>query len=219
MIPSSITPTWDKIPGLIACCTTRRIENTEDLNVHIQLPGPIQMLEQVHGATVVSVDQAINPMPKADAMITTRSNLTLLIKTADCLPILLYHPPTQTLGAIHAGWRSLAGNIVQNVLDMWPETQRAQTQVYLGPCISPKHYEVGDEVSAQFANIPQALQPFPDKMALDLKAVARHHLTTNGITNIHTDSYCTYENNDLFFSYRKEGKHAGRIFSCIGYTL
>ncbi|MBI3396233.1 MAG: laccase domain-containing protein [Spirochaetia bacterium] len=129
----------------------------------------VASVKQVHSASIVEVDSRyttdrIPPdeaLGEADALITNVPGVALLIKTADCLPILISthsnNRSTHWIGAVHAGWRGLAGGILENTLDaILYKVQRAGLSVVdigmtLGPAISGDVYEVGPEVAERFS--------------------------------------------------------------------
>ncbi|MBF1263193.1 MAG: laccase domain-containing protein, partial [Lautropia mirabilis] len=150
------------------------------------------------------------PEPEADAQITTRPGIALAVQVADCLPVLLADRQGRVIGAAHAGWRSLAGGILQaTVQKMRQKVSDADIVAWLGPSIGPAVFEVGDEVRAAFiapaqdmathlqgrppeqedskytACAESAFQPGrkPGKWMANLPELARQHLHALGITD------------------------------------
>ena len=182
------------------------------------------------------------PEPEADAQITTRPGIALAVQVADCLPVLLADRQGRVIGAAHAGWRSLAGGILQvTVQRMRQKVPDADIVAWLGPCIGPAVFEVGDEVRAAFIAAAQdmathlqgrppeqedskytactesAFQPGrkPGKWMANLPELARQHLHALGITDIHTAGACTFSDPARFWSYRRDqtcGRMAGLIW-------
>ena len=180
--------------------------------------------------------------PEADAQITTRPGIALAVQVADCLPVLLADRQGRVIGAAHAGWRSLAGGILQaTVQRMRQKVPDADIVAWLGPCIGPAVFEVGDEVRAAFiaaaqdmathlqgrprkqedaqhmARTESAFQPGrkPGKWLANLPELARRHLHALGITDIHTAGACTVSDPARFWSYRRDqtcGRMAGLIW-------
>ena len=180
--------------------------------------------------------------PEADAQITTRPGIALAVQVADCLPVLLADRQGRVIGAAHAGWRSLAGGILQaTVQKMHQKVPDADIVAWLGPCIGPAVFEVGDEVRAAFiaaaqdmaANLQgsqsnqedaqytaRAESAFqhgrnPGKWLANLPELARQHLHALGITDIHTAGACTFSDPARFWSYRRDqtcGRMAGLIW-------
>mgnify|MGYP000843658528 FL=1 len=182
------------------------------------------------------------PEPEADAQITTRPGIALAVQVADCLPVLLADRQGRVIGAAHAGWRSLAGGILQaTVQKMRQKVPDADIVAWLGPRIGPTVFEVGDEVRAAFiaaaqdmathlqgspakqgdahrdARAESAFQPGrkPGKWLANLPELARQHLHALGITDIHTAGACTFSDPARFWSYRRDqtcGRMAGLIW-------
>ena len=182
------------------------------------------------------------PEPEADAQITTRPGIALAVQVADCLPVLLADRQGRVIGAAHAGWRSLAGGILQaTVQKMRQKVPDADIVAWLGPCIGPAVFEVGDEVRAAFiaaaqdmathlqgrppkqedaqrtARAEPAFQPGrkPGKWLANLPELACQHLHALGITDIHTAGACTFSDPVRFWSYRRDqtcGRMAGLIW-------
>ena len=182
------------------------------------------------------------PEPEADAQITTRPGIALAVQVADCLPVLLADRQGRVIGAAHAGWRSLAGGILQaTVQKMRQKVSDADIVAWLGPSIGPAVFEVGDEVRAAFiapaqdmathlqgrppeqedskytACAESAFQPGrkPGKWMANLPELARQHLHALGITDIHTAGACTFSDPARFWSYRRDqtcGRMAGLVW-------
>ena len=180
--------------------------------------------------------------PEADAQITTRPGIALAVQVADCLPVLLADRQGRVIGAAHAGWRSLAGGILQaTVQKMRQKVPDADIVAWLGPSIGPAVFEVGDEVRAAFIAAAQdmathlqgrprkpedaqyttraesAFQPGrkPGKWLANLPELARQHLHALGITDIHTAGACTFSDPVRFWSYRRDqtcGRMAGLVW-------
>lgn len=180
--------------------------------------------------------------PEADAQITTRPGIALAVQVADCLPVLLADRQGRVIGAAHAGWRSLAGGILQaTVQKMRQKVPDADIVAWLGPSIGPAVFEVGDEVRAAFiaaaqdmaanlqgsqsnqedaqytARAESAFQHSrkPGKWLANLPELARQHLHALGITDIHTAGACTFSDPARFWSYRRDqtcGRMAGLVW-------
>ena len=178
-----------------------------------------------------STDQIRGPQPDCDAMTTKMSNVLLAIQTADCLPVLIADTATGTVAAIHAGWRGTAGRITERtVADLMlshgvnPRTCIAA----LGPTACAECYEVGTDVieryKKEFGYWKNVLVNFKEggKAHLDIRAANVQQLAFCGFDEdrIHVADYCTMHQNDLFFSYRREGRNqpssVGRLLSVIG---
>lgn len=197
-------------------------------------------LRQVHGSDVLVLDGVAAHGLAADASVSAAPGVACTIMVADCLPVLLTHASGAAVAAAHAGWRSLAGTVraggrAEGVLEstfahfaaqleragVAPRADAArQTLAWLGPCIGPTAFEVGEEVRtalcqghAEAARHFQR-QPAPGKYLADLAGLARQRLQALGIGAIHgndgSDRWCTVGNPSAFFSHRRD---AGRLGS------
>lgn len=179
----------------------------------------ISLSKQVHGSKILVVEE-----PKTtegyDAMITNKRNVFLAVSIADCVPILIHDSKNNVVAAIHAGWRGTVENIVLKTLQKMNSNFNSNGEdcfAFIGACIGKTKFEVGIEVANQFESvfISEALN---NKFFIDLKAVNNAQLAHFGIpqSNIEISKYCTIENNDLFFSHRKENGKTGRMMAVIG---
>jgi polyphenol oxidase len=199
----------------------------------------------VHGQTMLElVPSAATTLtascrpPQADGAFTQSIGLACTVMVADCLPVLLCDTQGRMVAAVHAGWRGLAGSGGVGVLEQMlmrfnerfgplapVESWQAATKViaWLGPCIGPTAFEVGDEVRAAFVEfIPQAADCFthaaPGKWWANLPGLARQRLTALGVKGVYgNDSsaqWCTVGNASRFFSYRRD-RVSGRQAACI----
>ena len=181
--------------------------------------------------TIESREQTLGPQPDCDAMITRMTNVLLAVQTADCLPVLIGDTKTGTMAGIHAGWRGTAGRITERtVADMMllHGVSPRDCIAALGPSACAACYEVGEEVISrykkEFGYWRDLLSNFNDngKAKLDIRAANIQQLRFCGFSDdrIHVTDYCTMHQNDLFFSYRREGKGqpsgVGRSLSVIG---
>ena len=173
---------------------------------------------QAHG--IVSGENLHRPDPEADAQITTLPGIALAVQVADCLPVLLADTQGRVIGAAHAGWRGLAGGVLEATMQaMREKVPAADIVAWLGPCIGPAAFEVGDDVRDAFltAGSGTAFQPgrAPGKWLANLPLLARLRLRALGITTIHTAGHCTYSEPEHFWSYRRStpcGRMAGLIW-------
>jgi YfiH family protein len=187
-------------------------------------------LSQVHGTEVVWLGRHSAHGTVADASVTDQPGMACTIMVADCLPVLFTNGSGTLVAAAHAGWRSLLGQNGQGVLEAVVKRFEVPAPpvvpdviAWLGPCIGPQAFEVGDEVRAAFgAAAPQALDCFkpkgPGKWLADLPALARQRLQRLGITQVFGNdgrpAWCTVSQPSRFFSYRRDGV-SGRMAACI----
>ncbi|RXK49831.1 peptidoglycan editing factor PgeF [Aquirufa rosea] len=153
-----------------------------------------------------------------DAIISTTPNIFSAVGIADCCPVLLVDQNQKITAAIHAGWKGSVLCIVAKTAQLLLSKYGCQAQdilAYIGPCISLTHFEVGDEVAAQFSS--SCKQLFQDKWHVDLKKHQVIQLNELGITQIEISPWCTVEHNEHFFSHRKEQGITGRMLALAGF--
>jgi len=191
-------------------------------------------LSQVHGTHIEWLSDTTKDGTPADGCITAQAQLACTIMVADCLPVLLTNTQGSLVAAVHAGWRSLAGLNGQGVLENVIACFRAQAPVlpddtainviaWLGPCIGPQAFEVGDDVRDAFKLQDPAAQALftsrPNgKWLADLQGLARLRLAALGVTQIYGNDgsrdWCTVSQPSRFFSYRRD-RVSGRLAACI----
>jgi len=164
--------------------------------------------------------------PEVDALVTDRKGLALCVRTADCLPVLLYDKQAGAVAAVHAGWRGIAGGVLQaTVGELSSRFGASPKRVYaaLGPCIRPCCYRVGQDVAWAFREYrtdPGVLAPASGKggWTLDLAAAARSILRKLGVKSDRIDSMdlCTSCERKEFFSHRRDGAPTGRMLNFVG---
>jgi polyphenol oxidase len=197
-------------------------------------------LEQVHGTACVALTPDLPDGTQADAcsLRAGQTGLACTIMVADCLPILLCDTAGSWVAAAHAGWRGLAGTQGQGVVEATlaefyaskvplAATEYAQAApeiiAWLGPCIGPEAFEVGDEVRAAFvAAQPQASVHFvphgDGKWLASLCGLARQRLAAAGVSRVYgndgSNAWCTVNQPSRFFSHRRD-RVSGRFAACI----
>ncbi len=193
-------------------------------------------LNQVHGCDVVRLTNSTPHGTEADACVTQAAALACTVMVADCLPVLFTNWQGDAVGAAHAGWRGLLGQGGVGVLEQSLKefealvpvsSAKSKTLVWLGPCIGPQKFEVGDEVRDAFvAHDQSALAMFTlhnnDKWLADLQGLARLRLRALGLTQIYGNDgsrrWCTVSNPSRFFSHRRDSVAlggSGRMAACI----
>jgi polyphenol oxidase len=196
----------------------------------LHLPAAPCWLRQVHGTSVAVFDAPPIPNrdlpgrdlpdrdpPVADAAIARTPGIVLSVLTADCLPLLVYADDGSEIAAIHAGWRGLAGGVIERCVEQL-RAPRERLLVWLGPAIGPHSYEVGDEVRDAFvAQNPHAVHAFvatrPGHWLCNLYTLARLRLAALGVNRISGGDFDTYAD-ARFYSYRRD-KITGRFASLI----
>jgi polyphenol oxidase len=161
--------------------------------------------------------------PAADASFTDQPGVGCVVMVADCLPVLFAARNGQAVGAAHAGWRGLAAGVLENTLAAVARAaacEAAEVVTWLGPCIGPRQFEVGDEVREAFG--PSGEVHFRASRRLDgsaawladLPALARQRLAARGVTSISGGAWCTVEGASRFFSYRRL-RVSGRMAAAV----
>jgi hypothetical protein len=188
------------------------------------LPGRPAWIAQVHGADVVDAAavQPGGPVCTGDASISTVPGVVCAILTADCLPVLFADLGGRVAGAAHAGWRGLAGGVLEQTVAAMRAAGAGDITAWLGPAIGPDAFEVGPDVKAAFeaalpGQVADAFRACPDrpgKYLADMYLLARRALARAGITRVHGGGRCTATETDWFYSYRRDGV-TGRQASLI----
>ncbi|HEX9171234.1 MAG TPA: peptidoglycan editing factor PgeF [Telluria sp.] len=189
------------------------------------LPGRPAWISQVHGNGVVDAAsvQPGAPVQVGDASITGQPGVVAAILTADCLPVLFADLGGRVVGAAHAGWRGLAGGVLEATVASMRAAGAGELTAWMGPAIGPARFEVGIDVLDSFvAALPErdvrlAFAPLadqPGKYLADIYALARLTLARAGVSSIWGGEHCTYTERTRFYSYRRDGV-TGRQASLI----
>jgi len=197
--------------------------NSVNLNIKQLMdivPNDICWIEQVHGKRIIQLPKNI-ASSKADACYSKDKNVICAVRTADCLPILITDIRGTFVLTIHAGWRGLGIGIIEKAINKINSSN--DLIVWLGPCISQENFEVGHDVYEFFNKndkncISAFIEKSKDKFSLSLTKAAELKLKSLGVQFIYgngiTQKYCTYNDVDKFYSYRRN-KLTGRMASLI----
>lgn len=190
------------------------------------LPGEPIWLDQVHGCAVLDASAIDSHTDRrADALVTTVPGQVLGILTADCMAVVLANDQARVLGLAHAGWRGLAGGVLQSTVAAMQDKAGQVGQAagmgpwraWIGPCIGPDAFEVGGEVREAFLSIESSLADCfvvgvaPHKWHCNMPTIATRILLALGASSVQWCGHCTVlDEQQRFFSYRREGR-TGRM--------
>lgn len=183
------------------------------------LPQSPLFLIQTHSTRVLELPYSGEDI-EADAVYTNQPNQVCLVMTADCLPVIFVSKDGKEIAAAHAGWRGLCDGVLEATVKKF-QCPSNEISAWLGPAIGAKAFQVGKEVIDQFCAFdPKAEEAFiqdhstSGKFLGNLYQIATQRLNKLGITEISGGEYCTYTQEDLFFSYRRD-KQTGRMATLI----
>jgi purine-nucleoside/S-methyl-5'-thioadenosine phosphorylase / adenosine deaminase len=174
---------------------------------------PLAWAKQVHSA--VALPARPGACGEGDALFTQEAGLALSVATADCVPVLI--AGRQGLAAIHAGWRGIAAGVIPATLDRM-KGRPAEWTAWIGPAIGACCYEVGEEVAERVvaASAPEVAVCGPaGRPHLDLPGAVRLQLAAAGVGEVIVLPRCTRCDGERLWSYRREGRRAGRNFAFI----
>jgi hypothetical protein len=182
---------------------------------------------QVHGTTMVYSDQPRSQDQKhqpADGIFTDNPEVTLIMRFADCVPLVLYDPVNRAVGLVHAGWQGTLLRIGELAVDYMRErfnSDPANLFAGIGPSICGSCYEVGEDVRERFLKTFEAdgrsfFSERNGSLYLDLWGANAYSLRKAGVRQIEQSGLCTAENLDEWYSYRKEKGFTGRFGVVIG---
>ena len=201
-----------------------------------ELPYYVVQPHQVHGCEIREVlraDTTRDELEGVDALVTDVPGVAISVRTADCIPVLMYDPVHKAVAAVHDGWRGTVQRLSQKVIAEMRHrygTNPADLKAVIGPGIGPDSFQVGQEVVDEFAaagfpmaeilsdrgpKAPTASDPMAGGLHIDLWRANEWLLQEAGVSDIQVAGICTYKNNDRYFSARREGAKCGRIINCI----
>ncbi len=176
---------------------------------------------QIHSERVLRIDRPSDGVEaeKADAMVTDHPDITLMMRFADCVPILAYDPSRPAVGVAHAGWKGTLHGIAQRLVETMEQdfgTDPGGLVVGIGPSIAAHHYPVGPEVADAFRrSFGTAASQFLDlangELHLDLWGANRWQLEQMGVAHIEISGICTACRTEDWFSHRAESGKTGRF--------
>ena len=178
-------------------------------------PEALVGVHQVHSPDVVAVGAPLSGPVRADAIVTATPGLALSVLTADCGPVLFADPRAGVVGAAHAGWRGALDGVLENTIDAMEAlgARRKDISAVIGPCISQRAYEVGQDFLERFLDEDPAYGRFfsggpGDRPMFDLPGFGLHRLRAAGVGHAEWTGHCTYSDPARFYSFRRT-THAG----------
>ncbi|MBT3391470.1 MAG: peptidoglycan editing factor PgeF [Chloroflexi bacterium] len=191
-------------------------------------PASLYDVWQVHGTHVICADAPRREPPiKADAILTDNPAVTLFMRFADCVPILLHDPARGVVGLVHAGWQGTVSGAVRAAVEKMIErygSAPADIRAGIGPSIGAHHYEVGSEVVARVeqafgADAESLLPRDAGAVQFDQWQANRLLLEQSGVTQIQISGLCTACDTDNWYSHRAEKGITGRFGALIGLNV
>ena len=185
-------------------------------------PASLHDVWLVHGTDVIFADapRPLNaPVEKADILFTNNPEVSLFMRFADCVPLLFHDPKKHVIGISHAGWMGTVKGVAEVSVQAMQERYGSKPQdivVGIGPSISADHYEVGEEVAAQFRarhgdDLEKVLQTRDGRIYLDLWTANALQLQKMGVEQIQISGLCTACHLDDWYSHRAEKGKTGRF--------
>lgn len=219
------------VGGLVGDDATAVQANHELICASLGLqPAAVVTARQVHGAHVAVVHGSDGGavVPATDALISNEPGVALLLRFADCVPVVLYDPQRPAIGLAHAGWRGLVAGVVPNTIAALQSAfgcRPADLFAGLGPAIGPCCYQVlrpaaaGEVESELVAKAKRVFGKQTDLLSVqpngavhfDLPAAVHRQLQQSGVLQIEDSGLCTSCHTDEFFSHRAENGHTGRF--------
>lgn len=193
-------------------------------------------LKQVHSAKIITITDkgALSSLKRgtnveADGYITNLTDIALTIHTADCVPLIA--TDGNWIGACHVGWKGLEKNIIENFMDDLESkgVVKDRLLIYLGPSISVKNFEVGNDVAARLSHVNEKPIPelelekivFPhkdgNKKYVDLRSLIYYRVVNARVKekSVLISEECTYDKPDSYHSFRRDGKGCGWNLSFV----
>ncbi|MCP5455150.1 MAG: peptidoglycan editing factor PgeF [Thermotogae bacterium] len=181
-------------------------------------------INQVHGDNVIKVSEFTGKITDADGVMTDNPQNILITKYADCVPLYFYDINKHIIASVHSGWKGTYLKIGEKAVYKMKENYGSDPEniiCAIGPSIGPENFEIGEEVYLKIKSVYTDEDLYKknnsNKFIFNLWEANRRLLVKSGIKekNIITAAMCTYEMNDMFFSYRRENGNTGRMSALI----
>lgn len=225
--------------GVYASLNTSFTVGDDEMNVHENLSRVAKALgyeesdivcsNQTHSTVCRRVDRLDKGVgvsrekfsSPADALMTDDADVLLLVRSADCTPVLLWDENGKAVAAIHSGWKGTLENIIANTVESFCKCYGIAAEhihAAIGPCISKESFEVGEDVAKMFSDkgYGEYIDRSFTKPHIDLVAICMAQLHKKGVTSIDASYECTKINNDKYFSHRAQGIKRGLLCAVIG---
>ncbi len=192
------------------------LTNRHKLIEAASLPSEPIWLNQIHSTEIIELESVVpNQTPTCDGVITSLKKIVCAVMTADCLPLFLCDQAGTQVALLHAGWRGLADGIIEKGIALFNESPQ-NIIAWAGPCISVDCFEIGAEVREQLGGPDSAYRASSssDKYYANLYQLTGERLAQLGVTNYSYSEYCSFKNEALFFSHRRD-QMTGRMVSLI----
>ena len=203
-------------PNIIISLKGKRNFSAEDIKTKKELLKKYfgvlsyQELNQTHSTNILGIDAIENN--EFDGFLSNDSKAAFAIKTADCIPLLLWDEKKKSMSGLHCGWKGIKNNIISKAIEGNPS--KAFTHAYIGPHISKEYFEVKDDFIEAFSennkDITAFLENFDGKTYMNLRQYVVHELHQYGIEVINNYSPCSYLEKDHFFSWRRDNANPFR---------
>lgn len=181
-----------------------------------QLPAQPVWLNQTHSVDIVQLhSDTESVLDSYDGAVTRAKNVVCAIMTADCLPLFISNQAGDQVALLHVGWRGLADGIIENGIKQFAQAT-SELIAWAGPCIGVEHFEIGQEVRDQIGGVDQAYRASSNKgkCYADLYQLTGARLAELGVDNYSHSEHCTYRDEALFFSHRRD-QGTGRMVSLL----
>jgi polyphenol oxidase len=195
-------------------------QNREKMKSDLQLPKEPVWLTQTHSTKVLCLDGSdVKQKQEADASYTSKPREICAVLTADCVPILIAAKDGSLVAAIHAGWKGLAAGIIEATLEKIA-TDGTKLLAWLGPAIGPINFLVKNDVRQAFLEKEAAAELAFHKInneqwRADAYLLAKQRLARYNVTEVYGGEFCTYRDEEKFFSYRRDQEITGRMATLI----
>ena len=201
------------------------LKNRATLVNYFNLPAEPVWLNQVHGKTVLALDESPDFTQEtltADASWTRQNDKLCAVMTADCLPVFISDTAGSVVGVAHGGWKGLLAGVVTATIKAMGLAEQ-ETLIYLGPAIGAGAFIVGEEVLELFRYKDTAYSSAffstqKNRWHCDIYKLARTELALSGVENVYGGNLCTFDDANRFYSYRRDGENTGRMAHLIWMT-